>query len=1074
MNNQEKISISGLLARNFQNNQLTPLIALVMVLLGAFAVMVTPREEEPQIDVTFANVIIGFPGATAKEVEQLITNPAEQVLDELSDVKHIYSVSRPGMSIITVRFKVGIKRNDAIVRLYNQVQSNSDWLPVNLGATTPVIKPLGIDDVPVLTATLWSDDVNTTHRELLEVAHSLENQLKRIPDTRIIRSFGGGQRIVHIEMSPVNMLNYRVAFSDITHALQSTNFSLPLTERIEDNQLIQVQTGYPFNDIEDLKNLIVKVTDQGHPVYLQDIARISDGADSPESYTWIHAGHAWGDGIAPDYAPAVTIAVGKKPGSNAGQITESVIAALAQLKQSRIPANVHVEITRDYGQTANDKANQLIKKLIFATVSVIILILITMGWRPALVVGLAVSITLAVTLFASWAYGFTLNRVSLFALIFSIGILVDDAVVVVENIHRRSRKSRQPLSDIIPPAVDEVGGPTILATFTVIAALMPMAFVTGLMGPYMSPIPINASMGMLLSLLIALIITPWLYGKFIGRSHGDSKQVDEKKPLKNSIFQRILPVFLKQKEGRTPRYLLIGSVVGLLAISILLVPFQQVVLKMLPFDDKSELQIIVDMKEGTTLETTNQLMVELVAELETFKEVKHAVAYTGMASPINFNGLVRQYFLRQGSHLGDIQIMLTDKHERDKQSHDIALEMRPVVKAIAEKYDASLKIVEVPPGPPVISPLVAEIYGDHYSQQVTDTKAIKNLFHQVDHLVDIDTSVEHDASRQVLEIDVTKAMRSGVSQQQIITTVNTALAGMDISFLRNPQNKYAQPIRLEINRHQQNNLNQLMSVPVKTRQGDFIQLSELVTVTDTVIEKSIQHKDLRPMTMVTADIAGGTDSPLYGMFGAQKLIEDQYPEIDQYFVNQPLIADNTYIKWDGEWQITYETFRDMGIAYSVGLILIFLLIVAHFHSYFIPLIIMAPIPLTIIGILPGHWLLGAQFTATSMIGMIALAGIIVRNSILLVDFISLQLAAGVDLKTAVIQSAEVRAKPIILTALAAMMGAFFILDDPIFNGLAVSLIFGILISTLLTLVVIPVLFFWYQSRQENKVNVTDQ
>ncbi|MCX7545463.1 efflux RND transporter permease subunit [Marinicella gelatinilytica] len=1070
MNNQHKLSISGVLAKYFQNNQLTPLIALVLVLLGAFAVVVTPREEEPQIDVTFANVIIGLPGASAKEVEQLITIPAEQVLDELSDIKHIYSISRPGMSIITVRFKVGIKRNDAIVRLYNQVQSNSDWLPYNLGATTPVIKPMGIDDVPVLTATLWSDDPNKTNADLLKIAHSLENQLKRIPETRIIRSFSGGEQIVHIEMNPVDMLNYKVGFTDITHALQASNYSLPLAKRIEDNRLIQVQTGYSFSHVDDLKSLIVKVTAEGKPVYLQDIAKIHDGADSPESYTWIHSGHAWGQGLAPDYAPAVTIAVGKKPGSNAGQITQSVIQSLEQLKLSHIPDDVHVEITRDYGQTANDKANQLIKKLIFATISVIILMLIAMGWRQALVVGLAVSITLAITLFASWAYGFTLNRVSLFALIFSIGILVDDAVVVVENIHRRSKNNKDKLSDIIPPAVNEVGGPTILATFTVIAALMPMAFVSGLMGPYMSPIPINASMGMLLSLLIALIVTPWLYIKIIGKGHSHSeKHTDEnEQPKKDSIFQRILPVFLKREGGRKPRYALIGSVVLLLILSIMLVPFQQVILKMLPFDDKSELQIIVDMKEGTTLETTNQLMVELVTQLNEFEEVKHAVAYTGMSSPINFNGLVRQYFLRQGSHLGDIQIMLTDKYDRDKQSHQIALEMREILHAMAQKYDASLKIVEVPPGPPVISPLVAEVYGNHYPDQIAATKDIEKLFHEVDHLVDIDTTIEFDAPKQVLEINLAKAMLAGISQQQIINTVNTALVGSDVSFLRDEHNKYAQPIRIEIDRGKQNDLTQLMTVPIKSNQGHFIQLGELVTMQNTTIEKSIQHKDLRPMTMVTADIAGGADSPLYGMFGVKKLIEEQHPEIDQYFIEQPLFTDNTYIKWDGEWQITYETFRDMGIAYSVGLILIFLLIVAHFHSYFAPLIIMAPIPLTIIGILPGHWLLGAQFTATSMIGMIALAGIIVRNSILLVDFILIQLAAGADLKTAVIQSAEVRAKPIILTALAAMMGAFFILDDPIFNGLAVSLIFGILISTLLTLVVIPVLFYWYQSRQDNK------
>ncbi len=1064
MKNHKKFSISGRLAETFLNNQLTPLIALVMILLGIFAVVVTPREEEPQIEVTFANVIIGLPGASAKEVEQLIAIPAEQVLDELADIKHIYSTSKPGLAVMTVQFKVGVKRNDAIVRLYNQIQSNNDWLPQGLGATKPIIKPMGIDDVPIITATLWSEDPRKTNAELIKVAHTLENQLKRIPGTRIIRSYGGIDTIIHIEVDPINMLNYEVVFADISHALQATNFTLPTVNRIQNNQIIEVQTGYPFNHLDDIKNLVIKVHDQ-KPVYLQDIAQVTQSSDSPNFYSWIHPGIDWSKTVTPAFSPAVTIAVGKKASSNASEITESVIAALETLKTSHIPDDVQIEITRDYGQTANDKANKLITKLVFATLSVILLILIVMGWREAIVVGLAVGITLFVTLFASWAYGFTLNRVSLFALIFSIGILVDDAVVIVENIHRRSKNNKKPLDEIIPSAVDEVGGPTILATFTVIAALMPMAFVTGLMGPYMSPIPINASMGMLLSLLIALIITPWLYRKVIGVKHHSTENAS-KRTRSDSVFNCILPVFLKQHGGRKARYGLILSVVTLMILSALLIPFQQVILKMLPFDNKSELQLVVDMKEGTTLESTNQLMVELVDYISTIQEVKHAVAYVGIASPINFNGLVRQYFLRQGTNLGDIQITLTDKHHRKKQSHQIALDMREMIKVIALKYDASLKIVEVPPGPPVQSPLVAEIYGIYYPHQIGTTKQIQQLLSEANHLVDVDSSVEHDAIKQIIEINLSKAMLLGVSQQQIVQAVNATLSGIDASYLHDEHNKYAQPIRIEVMQSKQNDLNQLMSVPVKSTNGAFIQLGELVSIKTTSIEKTIYHKNLRPVTMVTADIAGGADSPLYGMFAAMALIDDQYPEINQYLIDQPLYSDQTYIKWDGEWQITYETFRDMVIAYSVGLILIYLLIVAQFHSYFVPLIIMAPIPLTVIGILPGHWLLGAQFTATSMIGMIALAGIIVRNSILLVDFIRIQLAEGMALKTAVIQSTTVRAKPIILTALAAMMGAFFILDDPIFNGLAISLIFGILISTLLTLVVIPVLYFWYLSRQE--------
>ncbi|HFC30509.1 MAG TPA: efflux RND transporter permease subunit, partial [Oceanospirillales bacterium] len=654
-------------------------------------------------------------------------------------------------------------------------------------------------------------------------------------------------------------------------------------------------------------------------------------------------------------------------------------------------------------------------------------------------------------------------RVSLFALIFSIGILVDDAVVIVENIHRHLSKGGKKLTEIIPKAVDEVGGPTILATFTVIAALMPMAFVTGLMGPYMSPIPINASMGMLLSLIIALVVTPWLFRTIIGNKVHHVETKNSKKG-ENSIFDKLMRPFLhNNKKGKLNRYLLIIVTIFMLFLAILLVPSQQVILKMLPFDNKSEIQIVIDAPEGTTLETTNQVMIELADYLKKVPEVEHMVAYAGTASPINFNGLVRQYFLRQADNMGDIQLTLIDKHERKRKSHEVALSIRPEVEKIARAHNVSAKIVEVPPGPPVQSPLVAEIYAQSDSQRAKTAEIIAKTFTKANGIVDIDTSLESPSERNIVVVDQAKAAQLGISQAQITQAIETAISGNDVSYLHNPNNKYSVPIRLELPQNRQNDWQTILNIPIQSRFGGKVTLDEVVDIKKGTWEQTIYHKDLLPVTFVTADMAGFQDSPLYGMFELVDIIK-QDEQVTQNFIKPPLIVDKPSLKWDGEWQITYETFRDMGIAYGVGLILIYLLIVAQFSSYFVPLIIMAPIPLTIIGVMPGHWLAGSQFTATSMIGMIALAGIIVRNSILLVDFIRMQVAAGRDLKQAVIDSAKVRAKPIILTGVAAMMGAFFILDDPIFNGLAISLISGILVSTLLTLVLIPVLYFWYLSR----------
>ncbi len=1060
-----KYSLSGKLADKFQANPITPLIAIVAILLGIFAVFVTPREEEPQIDVTFANVYIALPGASAKEVENLISYPAEQVLDSIANVKHVYSISKPGMAIISVQFKVGIKRKDAIISLYNEIHSNSDWLPLALGASQPLIKPMGIDDVPIVTVTFWSDNPQKGSYELQQVSHALEAEIKRIPDTRLVQTTGGPQHVVHILLNPEDLSAYNLDFNTIEQALKSNNMATHSGYRIANNQTIPVETGKLLANIEDIKDLVVTVKN-GMPVYLTDIATIKDGPDTPENYVWITAGSAWKGAKKPDFAPAVTLAVGKKAGTNAVDIANAVINATEQLKSSHIPDDVHVEITRNYGKTADDKAKKLMTKLAFATASVVLLIMVFLGWREAIVVGLAVSITLAVTLFASWAYGFTLNRVSLFALIFSIGILVDDAVVIVENIHRHLSLGKKKLSELIPLAVDEVGGPTILATFTVIAALMPMAFVTGLMGPYMSPIPINASMGMLLSLIIALIVTPWLFRKIIGNKIHHS----EKNNSKASIFSKLMTPFLQtDKRGKINRYLLVIGVVFLMLLSILLVPNQQVILKMLPFDNKSEIQIIVDTQEGNTLETTNQIMMEVSEYLKSIPEIEHMVAYAGTASPINFNGLVRQYFLREAANMGDIQITLTDKHQRNRKSHEIAVAMREGITKIAQSHNAVAKIVEVPPGPPVQSPIVAEIYGQSDEMRKTTAQSVEQIFKQTKGIVDIDTSIETASLREIIVIDRAKASQLGISQAIIAKTIQTALSGTDISFLHNPNNKYSTPIRMEIPANRQNDLQTLLNIPIQNTSGNSVILDEVISIQQTTWENTIYHKDLLPVSFVTANMSGFQDSPLYGMFDLVDAI-NEHDTIKQLYIDAPQFVNQPKIKWDGEWQITYETFRDMGIAYGIGLILIYLLIVAQFSSYFVPLIIMAPIPLTIIGVMPGHWIAGAQFTATSMIGMIALAGIIVRNSILLVDFISIQVNAGSPLKQAVIDSAKVRAKPIILTGVAAMMGAFFILDDPIFNGLAVSLISGILISTMLTLILIPVLYFWYLSRFGNEID----
>jgi multidrug efflux pump subunit AcrB len=1058
------MGISGRIAKLFLHSQMTPLLALVTVLLGLFAVAVTPREEEPQINVTMANVLIPYPGASARDVERSVATPAEQVLAQIAGVDHVYSVAQPGMAVVTVQFKVGEEHIPSLVKLYDVVNSNVDWLPATQGVGRPVIKAKGIDDVPVVALTLWRNQEAGGGIELTQVAHAIEAELKRVPGTREVSTLGATQRMVRVLLSAESLNAYGLTMQDVRAALQSANVSQNSGNLVRDNREVLVQTGSFLSDASEVRQLVIGVSG-GKPVFLRDVAEVQDGADQPGSYVWFGTGPAASDKQieAKGEFGAVTVAVTKKPGANAVEIADRLMSRVEELKGSVIPDDVQVSVTRNYGETANDKAMKLIQKLLFATVAVVALVWLTMGRREALVVGIAVLLTLAATLFASWAYGFTLNRVSLFALIFSIGILVDDAIVVVENIHRRRALAQhQPLSEIIPEAVDEVGSPTILATFTVIAALLPMAFVSGLMGPYMSPIPINASMGMLISLAVAFIITPWLVYRLAG-AHHEAVQ-DEQNTKINRFFRERLGPFLNREHGKGARRKLWLAILAALMLAVSLAVVKLVVLKMLPFDNKSEFQIVVDMPSGTALEQTNAVLHDIGDYLATVPEVTDYQAYAGSASPINFNGLVRQYYLRNAAEQGDVQVNLRDKHHRERSSHEIAQAALEPIQQIAKNWGAKIKIVEVPPGPPVMSPIVAEIYGPDYEGARQVAGKVREHFAGTKDIVSIDDSVTETAPKMLLHVLQSKAALMGVAPHDIVDAIGMALTGQDVASLHDENAKYAPPLRIGLPAERRSQIDEVLKLKVRARDGALVPLSELVQVIPAQRDYPIYHKDLLPVVYVYGDMAGDLDSPLYGMFGINGktggMALEQGGELNSYFFKQPSDPYAAYaLKWDGEWQVTFETFRDMGIAYGVGLILIYLLVVAQFKSYVVPLVIMAPIPLTVIGVMPGHALFGSQFTATSMIGMIALAGIIVRNSILLVDFVNLQLRDGVDPQHAVVNAAAARAKPIILTGLAAMLGALFILDDPIFNGLALALIFGILVSTLLTLVVIPVLYY---------------
>ncbi len=1055
------MGISGKIAKAFLTSKLTPLIVISSLILGVFAVLVTPREEEPQIVVPMIDVIVSYPGATAEEVAARVTKPMEKFLWEITGVEYVYSIARPGVNLTIVRFRVGEDMEDSIVKLYNKLMSHYDLIPP--GVSQPIVKPKSIDDVPIATFTFWSSRYHGY--ELRRVAQEVCEEIKKDRSVSETTVTGGQRRQVRVILDQSRMRSYNISPMQIIGTLGKANFMMPSGSFPASNREYLVETGAFLKDPEEVGAVVLSVSD-GRPVYLRDVADIEDGPEEPGSYVFMGLGPGSREkGIA---APrdgsgefeAVTLAVSKKKGTNASMVADEALRKIRAISGTLIPNDIEVTVTRNYGATAKEKSNELLEHLLIASLSVIILIAIALGWRESLVVAVAVPVTLALTLLINYLYGYTLNRVTLFALIFSIGILVDDAIVVVENIHRHFRLHRV---DHLTAAyaVDEVGNPTILATFTVIAALLPMAFVTGLMGPYMRPIPVGASAAMIFSLLIAFIVSPWMSYKVLRNVRkSDAPTHEEGKGA--AVYERLIGPFM---DSRMRRFAVYAAVLALLGLSLLLVPFKAVTLKMLPFDNKSELQVIVDMPEGTTLEETGALAREVGEFLKTVPEVTDYQSYVGIAAPYNFNGLVRHYFMRSGSTVLDIQVNFLEKGRRAEQSHDIAKRLRPGITQIVARRGGRVKIAEIPPGPPVLSTLVAEVYGPDHARQREIASEIRKIFESTDGVVDVDWYVEDDHKKITFDVDRVKAALHGIDAEAVSQTLRIALGGAPAGMVHLEREKEPVEILLRLPLDSRSGVPELSALAVPSPSGAMLPLSELVRVREGTEDKTIYHKNLRRVVYVTGDVAGGDESPVYAILKMRDAIRDmrlaEGYELKQYSATQPWLEDRYAMKWDGEWHITYEVFRDLGIAFAAVLVLIYILVVAWFRNFVTPLVIMAPIPLTLVGILPGHWIFGAFFTATSMIGFIALAGIIVRNSILLIDFIQMEWRDSGDLRTAVLSAGVIRFRPILLTAAAVVVGSFIMLFDPIFQGLAIAMMFGAVAATMLTMVVVPLLYYEY-------------
>ncbi|MFN2441554.1 MAG: efflux RND transporter permease subunit, partial [Thermoanaerobaculia bacterium] len=1003
------------------------------------------------------DVFVQMPGASAAEIEERVTSPLEQLLWEISGVEYVYSTSSPGMSMVIVRFKVGFDEEEALVQLNQKLAANVDRIPQD--ASPPLIKLRSIDDVPVLALTFSSSRYD--HFTLRRVAAETANRLKRVPDVAQVTILGGEARRVLVSLDAARMSSHGIAPAMLPPLLEQANREMRAGSFNTGDREVLVQAGGFFETSDEVGALVVGVVD-GKPIHLRDIASIHDGPGEPRDYVFSGKGAADEQG-AGGMEPAVTVSIAKRQGTNAASLTHKLLEQVEELKGSLIPSDVEVTVTRDYGETATEKSNELLFHMLIAIASVAVLIWLALGRREAGIVAIAIPVTLALTLAIFWMFGYTLNRITLFALIFSIGILVDDAIVVVENIVRHFRlpgNENRSTRDIAVEAVDEVGNPTILATFAVIAAILPMGFVTGLMGPYMRPIPIGASAAMLFSLAVAFIVTPWAGLRLLRRKAAGAGSDHEVEGKSTAFYRRIMNKLVCEPGPR--RFFLIGVAV-LLLLSMSLVAIKAVRVKMLPFDNKSELQIIVDTPEGTTLERTAAIAQEIALIAAAEPEVLNYQIYAGTSAPFNFNGLVRHYFMRSGPSQADVQVNLLAKHDRGAQSHDIAKRIREKIQSIGDRTGASIKVAEVPPGPPVLQTLVAEIYGPDYARQTEIAAQIEQIFRDTEGVVDVDSYIEARQDEVTFAVDRERAAVLGVSVEQIAASLRIALSGTDVGLLHDAVEKEDVPITLRLPRDQRSSIGALESIRVATRDGKLVPLAGLVRINQSVSERNIYHKNLMPVVYVTADVAGREESPVYAILKLNKAIDElELPEgyaLGRHVASQPATDSKFAMKWDGEWHITYEVFRDLGIAFAIVLILIYILVVGWFQSFKTPLTIMAAIPFSLVGILPAHAAMGAFFTATSMIGFIAGAGIVVRNSIILVDFIELRLKQGMRLEEAVIDAGAVRFRPMMLTAAAVIVGAGVILFDPIFQGLAISLMAGEVASLFLSRVTVPVLYY---------------
>ncbi len=1054
---------SGNIAKAFLQSKLTILLMIAFLLIGAYSTFLIPREEEPQIQVPMADIFIGYPGAEPKDVETKVAAPLEKMISNVKGVEYVYSTSMKGQAMLIVQFYVGENVENSLVKLYSELMKNMDKMPQ--GVTMPLIKTRAIDDVPVLGLTLWSETYDDYR--LKQIGQELTNEIKKIPDVSDINIIGGRSREVRVILDKDKMAENHVDFLSVSKQIQGSNSQMQSGTLLQKDTAFSVETGNFLTTTDDVANLVVGI-DQQQPVYLKQIAKVEDGPETSNQYVLFGYGKADtsnANKFRSNY-PAVTLSVAKKKGADAMKLAEQILSKVDHLKPELIPADVQLTVSRNYGETASAKVSELLFHLFISIVVVTLFVMLAMGWRGGLVVFLSVPVTFALTLFSYYMMDYTLNRITLFALVFITGIVVDDSIIIAENMHRHFKMKRLPPLQAAIYAINEVGNPTILATFTVVAAVLPMAFVSGMMGPYMSPMPIGASIAMMLSLIVALTLTPYLGYIFLREKEKKGVKHEESKPhqLEQSRIYKIYHSFINPLlEKRWKRWTFMISIVLILLGSMLLFYTKSVAVKMLPFDNKNEFQVVIDMPEGTTLEKTQAVAKDIAEYISQQPMVENYQSYIGTSAPISFNGLVRHYDLRRGENVADIQVNLVNKDDRSEQSHDIAKAMREPIQAIAKKYNANAKIVEVPPGPPVLSTLVAEVYGPDYNEQIKIAKQLKDRFSKTTDVVDADWMVEADQPEYHIEVDKEKAMRNGVAVAQVTATVNAALSGMNAGNMYQPASFNQTAIKLQLSDADKSNIDDILNLKIVGMQGNAVAVRDFVSVTKQIKQKSIYRKNQKEVVYVVADMAGKLESPSYAISNISDSLQSiKVPagySLNEEYTHQPELEDNYSLKWDGEWQITYEVFRDLGIAFLVVIIMIYILIVGWFQNFAVPLVMLAAIPLSLIGIVLGHWMLHAYFTATSMIGFIALAGVMVRNSILLIDFIDIRLKEGIPLKQAIIEAGAVRTTPILLTAGAVALGAIIILFDPIFQGLAISLMGGTITSTFLTLLVIPLLYY---------------